>query len=113
MWGKIMPTARTNGADTTALTDPSPGGAGGISHGEGNSAEGRLAEKSPPERAVPDIEEGLVAGTEITRPLQVGQKDASGAEITNIYATTRQFVIYEAGLQVRYLLPGDFATAKN
>lgn len=116
-----MATARTNGADlvtlstegAAALTGHGPGGAGGNSDGNGNSAVGRLAEKSTAGQAVPDNEEGSVAGTEITRPLQVGQKDASGAEITNIYASTRQFVIYEAGLQVRYLLPCDFATAKT
>ena len=121
MLGEIMVTKQANGADTVTLstkgavdlTDHSTGGVGGNSDGEGSIAVGGLTEKSPPEQVVPDIEEGVVAGTEITKPLQVGQKDASGAEITNIYASTRQFLIYEAGLQVKYLLPADFATAKN
>jgi hypothetical protein len=50
---------------------------------------------------------------EITRPPKVGDKDPSGAEITNIYASTRQFVIYEADEQVRYILPCDFDVAKG
>src|SRR5262245_35509195 len=50
---------------------------------------------------------------EITNPPRVGDKDTSGALIENIYASTRQFVIYEAGSQVRYLLPEDFDVAKS
>jgi len=50
---------------------------------------------------------------EITKPPKLGEKDPNGAEITNVYATTRQFVVYEASAQVRYMLPDDFEAAKK
>jgi len=50
---------------------------------------------------------------EITKPPKIGEEDVNGAVITNIYATTRQFVVYEANEQVRYLLPKAFEVAKG
>jgi hypothetical protein len=52
-------------------------------------------------------------GKEIAKPSKVGERDQSGAEIKNIYSSTRQFVIYEAGDQIRCLLPDDFGVAKG
>jgi hypothetical protein len=50
---------------------------------------------------------------EIRNPPKIGEKDQSGAEIKNIYSSTRQFVIYEASDQIRCLLPDDFDVAKG
>src|SRR5215217_1354494 len=51
--------------------------------------------------------------TEIRNPPKVGELDQSGAQIKNIYSSTREFVIYEAADQIRCLLPDDFQIAKR
>jgi hypothetical protein len=50
--------------------------------------------------------------TEIVKPPHRGDEDASGSPIQSIFATTKQFVVYEADNQIRVLLPEDYATAK-
>jgi hypothetical protein len=72
-----------------------------------------IARPNPPPIGDENLKHEEPCAHEITNPPKVGEKDLSGAEITNIYASTRQFVVYEAGAQVRYLLPDAFEVAKK
>jgi hypothetical protein len=49
----------------------------------------------------------------LTNPPEKGSIDPSGCPIDTIYASTRQFFIYEAGGQVRFLLPEDYEVARK
>lgn len=49
---------------------------------------------------------------ELTHPLQRLQRDPNGFEVQNVFWQTRQFVVYEADEQVRYMLPDDYEVAK-
>ncbi len=49
----------------------------------------------------------------IEAPPKIGAIDPNGCEITTIFASTRQFFIYEAGSQIRFMLPNDYETAKK
>jgi hypothetical protein len=49
---------------------------------------------------------------EIRDPPRVGGRDANGSEITATFSCTRQFVIYQAAEQVRFMLPENYAVAR-
>ena len=49
---------------------------------------------------------------EIKNPPKCRTPDPSGDEITTIFSSTRQFVIYEAAGQVRFILPDDYGVAR-
>lgn len=44
--------------------------------------------------------------------LAIGGLDPNGATVTCIHAATRRYVVYEAGAQVRYLLPDDYRVGR-
>lgn len=49
---------------------------------------------------------------EIKNPPRRNEMDPNGCPIVNVFASTRQFAIYEADDQIRYMLPEDYEVAK-
>ncbi len=51
---------------------------------------------------------------DVTSPptLAIGGLDPNGATVTCIHAATRRYVVYEAGSQVRFLLPDDYKVGR-
>jgi hypothetical protein len=101
---------------------PADGGAAGTPNGKGSDS-------SQPQKTAKAIKEDSEAATplndgngrrssstddqEIRVFPEVGQSDTSGAEIQSIYSSTRQFIIYEAADQIRFMLPDNYEVAKK
>jgi hypothetical protein len=50
---------------------------------------------------------------EIRNPPRHGDTDANGFKIETVFCSTRHFVVYEAGNQVRFVLPENYDVAKG
>ena len=50
---------------------------------------------------------------EIKNPPRLGDKDINGRVIQAIFASTRQYVIYQSDNEIRYNLPDDYALART
>jgi hypothetical protein len=79
-----------------------------------SAADGGVPGGPPGGPDVAAIDRAAVAAPdkEIKNPPQSGDKDANGFVIQAIFASTRQFVIYESGDETRYTLPDDYDVAK-
>jgi hypothetical protein len=60
-----------------------------------------------------ETQERTQEGGEITEPPKVGDNDLSGYKIDTIFCSTKEFVIYQAGDQVRFALPSNYQVAKG
>ncbi|MGH9896309.1 MAG: hypothetical protein ACREA0_30815, partial [bacterium] len=49
---------------------------------------------------------------ELSKAIGAGGRDGSGRSITEIYWSTKKFILYEADGQVRYIQPNDYETAR-
>jgi len=66
-----------------------------------------------PSPAEVDQPQEKLGAREITKPPRCGEKDANGYTIDTIFWSTRQFVLYEADDQIRYMLPDNYEIAKT
>lgn len=102
---------QAGGIATPGIGSPPPAtpGSTGTNGGEriDTSADGRGAAPSADDTASASGDARWV------KPLRQGDTDAGGGKVTTVFFATRQFFIYEADGQVRYLLPEDYEAARR
>lgn len=71
------------------------------------------AESASSPSADADAAPELGPGKEISKPPKLGELDPNGCPVVEIFASTRQFAIYQSDNQVRYMLPDDYEVARG
>jgi hypothetical protein len=94
----------------TGVDGPLPDNAGAYGWPAETARESK-AEPTGRARTQADGAEG--GGRVIDRPRAPGDEDPSGLTIQQVFTATRQFIIYEADDQVRYMLPDNYEVAKE
>jgi hypothetical protein len=101
-----MPEPSQSGSTNQIQSDP------GSASANGRGPQDRASNENRPAGEPSGDEASVTTDTEIRNPPKIGLKDLHGSQITTIFSCTRQFVIYEADNQVRFMLPEDYNTAK-